>query len=208
MSIFTRSSGDAQKKSGASPAEATEAGALPAERSPSSTFASVNTTPGVVPPPSAPLYSMRPLDPAARVEREQEGVVAEKVRLAMEAQESARERIRRALQRSRTVAAPPPGVRRRPTHCATLTPLAQAPRRPTDSMTCAQAGLLRLAWSCQESGAPIRAIHAYVELLTRYPDTPAADAAVADLVALSEQLAEDGQFHAALAIYDHLEHLA
>jgi hypothetical protein len=30
---------------------------------------------------------------------------------------------------------------------------------------------------------------------------------VADLVALSEKLAEQGQFHTALAIYDHLEEL-
>jgi hypothetical protein len=46
-----------------------------------------------------------------------------------------------------------------------------------------------------------------VELLTRYPDTPAAGAAVSDLVELSEKLVGEGQFHTALAIYDQLERL-
>jgi len=42
----------------------------------------------------------------------------------------------------------------------------------------------------------------------RYPGTPAAAAAVADLVKLSEKLTAEGQFHTALTIYDHLERLA
>jgi len=67
---------------------------------------------------------------------------------------------------------------------------------------------LSLACRWQEAGAPIRAIHTYIELLTRYPDTAAAAAAVSDLVELSEKLADQGQFHIALAIYDHLEYLA
>jgi len=37
--------------------------------------------------------------------------------------------------------------------------------------------------------------------------TPAANAAVSDLVELSEKLASEGQFHTALAIYDELERL-
>ena len=82
------------------------------------------------------------------------------------------------------------------------------PLDPSNPAACAQAGLLSLAWRWQDAGAPIRAIHAYVELLTRYPDTPAAAAAVTDLVELSEKLVEEGQFHTALAIYDHLEQLA
>jgi TolA-binding protein len=70
-----------------------------------------------------------------------------------------------------------------------------------------QAGMLNLAWKWQEAGSPIRAIHTYIELLHRYPDTPGAAAAVADLVALSEILTKQGQFHTALAIFDHLEEL-
>jgi TolA-binding protein len=71
-----------------------------------------------------------------------------------------------------------------------------------------QSGLLSLARRWQEDGSSHRAIHAYVELLTRYPETPAAAAAISDLVELSESLAREGQFHAALGIYDHLEQLA
>ena len=74
-------------------------------------------------------------------------------------------------------------------------------------MAAAQTGLLNLAWSWQKSGAPIRAIHTYVQLLSRYPGTPAAAAAVADLVELSETLANQGQFHTALAIWEQLEEL-
>jgi hypothetical protein len=80
-------------------------------------------------------------------------------------------------------------------------------RRFFDPVVAAQTGLLNLAWRWQQAGAPIRAIHTYVELLTRYPDTPAAAAAVADLVELSEKLAHEGQFHTALGIYDQLEEL-
>ena len=96
----------------------------------------------------------------------------------------------RAAQRSTPVACPP-----------------APPRHQFDRMAATQAGLLKLAWKWQEAGAPIRAIHTYIELLTRYPDTPGADAAVADLVELSDILTEQGQFHTALAIYDHLEEL-
>jgi hypothetical protein len=74
-----------------------------------------------------------------------------------------------------------------------------------DPLRAAQTGLLKLAWSWKQAGAPIRAIHAYMELLFRYPDSAAADAAVADLVELSDALVSEGQFHTALAIYDHLE---
>jgi hypothetical protein len=84
---------------------------------------------------------------------------------------------------------------------------AREPHHGFDPVAATQAGMLNLAWRWQEAGAFIRAIHTYVELLTRYPDTPGADAAVADLVELSEKLVEHGQFHTALAIYDHLEEL-
>ena len=46
-----------------------------------------------------------------------------------------------------------------------------------------------------------------MQLLDRYPGTDAADAAVADLVELSDRLAQQGQYHIALAIYEQLEQL-
>ncbi len=81
------------------------------------------------------------------------------------------------------------------------------PRQMYDPVAATQAGLLNLAWKWQEAGAPIRAIHAYMQVLIRYPDSPGAEAAVADLMELSDKLATQGQFHTALAIYEHLEHL-
>ena len=178
MSIFKRSSGDAQQ-TGTAPSPA-------------------NTAPGVVPPPAAPMYSMRPAES-----------VAERVRMARDAQMRARASvqagIRGATQRPATATACVVTSR---SHGAPATPRTMPPLDPSNPAACAQAGLLSLAWRWQDAGAPIRAIHAYVELLTRYPDTPAAAAAVTDLVELSEKLVEEGQFHTALAIYDHLEQLA
>jgi hypothetical protein len=46
-----------------------------------------------------------------------------------------------------------------------------------------------------------------MQVLERYPDTAAAAAAVSDLVEISDILAHEGQFHTALAIYEHLEEL-
>ena len=196
MSIFKRSSSDQQ----AGATTVADAGRPP---EPS---AMQGATPGVVPPPAAPIYSMRPPESGTRAESETESLVAEKVRVAREAQQSAQERVRMAVRRARTTAAPAPGAQRRPVQQSVAGP--RTPFIPSDPASCAQAGLLGLAWRWQEAGAPIRAIHMYVELLTRYPDTPAAAAAVADLVTLSEKLANEGQFHTAAAIYDHLEHLA
>jgi hypothetical protein len=163
------------------------------------------TAAGVVPPPAAPMLSMRPPG-SARADGDAESPVAEKVRMAREAQQRVRERVRLAVQRARTSPSPARSLQR---HAA----LQEAPLNPRmsratgsfDPCAYAQAGLLNLAWSWQESGAPIRAIHAYLELLSRYPDTPAAAAAIADLVVLSEKLTNEGRFHIALAIYDQLE---
>jgi hypothetical protein len=141
------------------------------------------------------------------VDSEAESHVAAKVRIAREAQQAAQERIRASVRRTKSTAAPP-GVQRRSVQPQEPV-VPQTPRhQPSNSVSVAQAGLLSLAWRWQEAGAPIRAINAYVELLTRYPDTAAAAAAVQDLVALSEKLADEGQFHTALVIYDHLEELA
>lgn len=177
MSIFKRSSSDTQ----------------------TATVPAPSTPPGVVPPAAAPIYSTRPPEPAPQGE----GLVAEKVRKAKEAQQSAQEKIRVAVRRATGTGSPPTAS------CVTPRAFLRPPMAPrtSSSEACAQAGLLNLAWMWQEAGAPIRAINAYVELLERYPDTPAAASAVEDLVKLSEKLAGEGQFHTALKIYDHLEQL-
>jgi len=206
MSIFKRSSGDVQQSSAAAAVETITPGRQSDPQAGlSSPLAAPGAAPGVVPPPAAPMYSVRPPE-SQRGESGAESSVAEKVRKAKEAQQNAQERIRLAVRRARS-ASPPPGVQRRPTHQMAVTPQSRR-HYPSDPAVCAQNGLLSLAWSWQEAGAPIRAIHTYVELLMRYPDTPATAAAVADLVTLSEKLAGEGQFHTALAIYDHLEYLA
>jgi hypothetical protein len=208
MSIFKRSAGDAQQTGAARSADAGAHGDLPDESVKASTFAPAGAPPGVVPPPAAPMYSMRPPQMAARADGDVESSVAERTRIAREAQQNAKERVRLAVQQARTAVAPAPGVRNR-TAQRTAPTASHAPpsRSQFDSAAQAQTGLLNLAWAWQEAGAPIRAIHTYVELLTRYPDTPAAGAAVSDLVELSEKLVGEGQFHTALAIYDQLERL-
>lgn len=147
--------------------------------------------PGVVPPPAAPVYSMRPPEPAPRADNAAAAAASDDVKRARAMAAAAQSMAARSVQRATPVAACPPAPS----------------RHPFDRMAATQAGLLKLAWKWQEAGAPIRAIHTYIELLTRYPDTPGADAAVADLVELSDILTEQGQFHTALAIYDHLEAL-
>jgi hypothetical protein len=163
--------------------------------------------PGVVPPPAAPIYSMRPPEPEAPT------AVAEKPRAPKDAQQSIQASVNGsvngsvqvAVRRTRAASAAS-SLRSRPVQQpAASTPAA---RLPFDAVRAAQTGLLNLAWSWQAAGAPIRAIHTYMQVLHRYPDTPAADAAVADLVELSQKLAGEGQFHTALAIYEHLEQLA
>lgn len=141
--------------------------------------------PGVVPPPAAPVYSMRPPESTQR-DAMAANSAAESAHRAKAAQHVA----------ARAVPRPAP-----------YAPSAPTMQKCFDRVAATQAGLLKLAWKWQEAGAPIRAIHTYIELLTRYPNTPGADAAVADLVELSDILTEQGQFHTALAIYDHLEAL-
>lgn len=161
--------------------------------------------PGVVPPPAAPIYAF--------VEEGGVGSVAEKVHVTADSQPASgvRERVHASLEHPTAAPASATGVRRRPVQRAAVPVGAQRQRardpHDFDPRRAAQTGLLNLAWAWQEAGAPIRAIHAYMQLLTRYPDTPAAAAAVADLVELSDKLAEQGQFHIALGIYDELEEL-
>jgi tetratricopeptide (TPR) repeat protein len=68
-------------------------------------------------------------------------------------------------------------------------------------------GLLRLARNWSEAGSVYQAIHAYTEVLVRYPETGAADAAVEELLVLAEKLAQQGRYYAALGIFNKLEAL-
>ena len=166
--------------------------------------------PGVVPPPAAPVYSTRPPESTQRFELDTGSLVAEATTKQSESQQSVQKSVRVAVQRRRTASAPGNSVVRRPAQPPATAPAWAAQthgRQSFDPSRCAQAGLLNLAWSWQEAGAPIRAIHAYMKVLTRYPGTAGAAAAVADLVELSDKLADQGQFHIALGIYEELEQL-
>ena len=174
------------------------------------------TAAGVLPPPAAPMYSMRPPETAARVEGSAESTLTESLRMAKEAQVSVQGGMRVAVQRARTATqslARRPEQRLTPASVGAYAPPAPSrgprvrPRHQFDPVAATQAGLLNLAWRWQEAGAPIRAIHAYMQILIRYPGSPGADAAVADLVELSDRLAGTGQYHIALGIYDQLEEL-
>lgn len=168
----------------------------------------VLTTPGVLPPPAAPVYSTRP--PELPRFDEAASTVTEAMRMAAEAQRKAQGVVRGRIEISaqRTRPAPGTSLQRQPQRAlATRRPERRDGATPIDTERLAQTGLLNLAWSWQQAGAPIRAIHAYMQLLDRYPGTPAAAAAVADLVEISDILADQGQFHTALAIYDQLEEL-
>lgn len=199
MAIFKRhDQGDVQQVS-ASPTPETGAngGEQTAKMMPPFVSAPRSAAPGVVPPPAAPTYTL--------VEGDSASLVAEKVKTGNDAQPSLQESVRVAVQRARTTA-PARSVRRQQPQVIPQ-PSRAAARQTFDPTRAAQAGLLNLAWNWQQAGAPIRAIHAYMQVLSRYPDTPAADAAVADLVEISDKLAGEGQFHIALGIYDQLEQL-
>ena|SRR5690349_11778228 len=68
-------------------------------------------------------------------------------------------------------------------------------------------GLLRLARTWSDTGAVYQAIHAYTEVLVRYPETGAAEAAAEELLILAERLAQQGRYYAALNIFNKLEML-
>ena len=200
MSIFKRSTPDVQPTT-AVPAPETISQVRQPDALSNMAPPFAGTSPGVLPPAAAPIYSTRAPEAS-------ESPVAEKVRIAREAQQRAQDRIRNTVRHTKP-SSPAPGVQRRPQEAMTSTwRQSRAPHAPSDPAACAQQGMLNLAWRWQEAGAPIRAIHTYVELLERYPGTPAAAAAVGQLVDLSAKLADEGQFHIALTIYDHLEHLA
>jgi hypothetical protein len=163
-----------------------------------------SAAPGVVPPPAALMFEMNPPD-SARVDVDAASLVAEQVRKTPGSQQAVEKRVRVALQRARTASRATASRRVAVAAMPSATAAWQQGRQTFDPVRCAQAGLLNLAWSWQQAGAPIRAIHAYMQVLCRYPDTPGAAAAVADLVELSEILTEEGKYHLALSIYDELE---
>ncbi len=68
-------------------------------------------------------------------------------------------------------------------------------------------GLLRLARSWSDAGSTYQAIHAYTEVLVRYPQTGAAEAAVEELLIMANRLAQQGRYYAALNIFNKLEQL-
>lgn len=68
-------------------------------------------------------------------------------------------------------------------------------------------GLLRLARSWSDAGSIYQAIHAYTEVLIRYPRTGVAEAAAEELLILAERLAQQGRYYAALNIFNKLEQL-
>ena len=202
MSIFRRQ-GDVHETSAAPVAEAIAQGD-PQDAKPMPSFMAPAAprsaaTPGVVPPPAAPLYSTRP-EPAAHV--------AEPLGMAREALERAQVsvegNVHLSAQRATRTESLPTYDRRRTTPHGMMPP---RPRHRFDPVAAAQAGLLNLAWQWQAAGSPIRAIHTYMQLLARYPHSAAAGAAVADLVELSNKLAQQGHFHIALSIYEEMEEL-
>ena len=76
-----------------------------------------------------------------------------------------------------------------------------------DPQSAARTGLLSLAAAWKEAGSTYQAMHAYIEVLTRYPQTGAAAAATEGLVDLANTLEKQGRFYAALDIFRKLETL-
>jgi|SRR5690242_5292734 hypothetical protein len=208
MSIFTRSPAPQQTAPAADAPAQKGQPARTTDVSPPSIPAQQAAAPGVVPPPAAPIYSMRPPEPVQRADVARS---AEKPKVTTDAQVTTRVEVDAAVRRARATTPATSLSRQVQTsqqrRAATIAMPTEPARQGFDPSRAAQAGLLNLAWKWQEAGSPIRAIHAYMELLCRYPDSAGAEAAVADLVALSDKLTEQGQFHTALAIYDQLEEL-
>lgn len=217
MSIFKRADQDDVQPTSA--AHSPEMGALGDQPEQPERMMPPFMAPGVVPPPAAPLYSTRPPESGPRVEFDAEVALAGSAGLGRGGQqrtqefviEAARAGRRRelpaAVQRARAASGAQEEGNRVAQRSVSPRPAPRARLHHFDPAAAAQAGMLHLAWQWQQAGSPIRAIHTYLELLARHPGTPAAAAAIADLVALSDKLAEDGHFHIALGIYEELEAL-
>ena len=87
-------------------------------------------------------------------------------------------------------------------------PTRRQSQRPTyyyDPQAAARTGLLQLATAWRDAGSTYQAMHAYMEILNRYPQTGTAAAATEGLVELATNLEKQGMFYAALSIYEKLE---
>jgi tetratricopeptide (TPR) repeat protein len=93
----------------------------------------------------------------------------------------------------------------------------QAPSRDRDSRShhpvhdpqaATRAAFLRLAWNWKEAGATYQAIHAYTEILARFPGTGLAAAAAEDLLDIAQTLEQQGRFHSALDIFNQLDRIS
>ncbi len=71
----------------------------------------------------------------------------------------------------------------------------------------ARVGWLRLARKWRDAGAEYQAIHAYTEILVRYPGGGTANAAAEEMLELANRLEDEGRFYTALNIFERLEHL-
>ena len=76
-----------------------------------------------------------------------------------------------------------------------------------DPRTATGVALVRLARNWHRAGSTYQAIHAYTQVLIRYPGTGVANLAVEELLELAETLEQQGRFHAALNIFNQLEQL-
>src|SRR5512138_2451265 len=109
MSIFKRKEpGDVQQASAPS-APAASAAARGTPVAPTAP----QRNPGVVPPPAAPVYSMRPAEAATRFEIEAQAAAPDRVRMTadeaqLRAQQLLQRRVRVAVEATRTTAAPTP----------------------------------------------------------------------------------------------------
>src|SRR5215472_1772559 len=162
MSIFSRSASTPQQTTTAPAPEpgAPTATADQAAPDKASTFAPPrNAAPGVVPPPAAPVYSMRPAESERRVDTVADSSMSDSARMALKAKSHL------AAQRARPVAAPAQARKRQLQQPAPAPAPKRAALQGFDPIRAAQTGLLKLAWSWQSAASPIRAIHTYMELI-------------------------------------------
>jgi hypothetical protein len=81
------------------------------------------------------------------------------------------------------------------------------PRQVFEGRSAARVGRLRLARKWRDRGGSYQAIHAYTEILIRYPGQGVANAAAEELLDLADRLEDQGGFYTVLDILDRLERL-
>lgn len=72
----------------------------------------------------------------------------------------------------------------------------------------ARTSMLRIARAWQTSGQLHHAIDAYLRLCHRYPDSPEAHDAAAQILALAQSYEQQGQYRMAMDLYNRLERLS